>query len=207
MRPGMTLVSFDEWETPKAASRAPQAFCVRSPGSPRRERRRRRVLRCNSNHTHILNPMTEALSDIRDRIHRKSQEYFTLAYARRDKSRWRMFYGATDALLDASMAARAFGKAIRSDPPINLLICYGFLQAIYIQQDAVSILSEAVGIKWNPNDNLTLREIRDTRNRLTGHPAFAGESRNDCHLRSFHITKFVRSPSKVASILKIDWKR
>jgi hypothetical protein len=120
--------------------------------------------------------ITESLSDIRDRIHKKSGEYFTFAYGRRDQASWRMFYGATDALLDASMAARAFSNAVRSDPAIDLLICYGFLQAIYIQQDAVWTLSRAVKIKWRPSDNPKLRQIRDMRNRLTGHPAIAGEN-------------------------------
>lgn len=87
-----------------------------------------------------------------------------------------MFYGAADALLDASMASSAFGKAVKSDPAINLLICYGFLQAIYIQQDAVWTLSRAVGIQWHPNQNPALAKIRDMRNRLTGHPAFAGQN-------------------------------
>jgi hypothetical protein len=128
--------------------------------------------------------ITESLSDIRDRIHKKSGEYFTFAYGRRDHASWRMFYGATDALSDASMAARAFSKAIRSDPAINLLVCYGFLQAIYIQQDAVWTLSRAVEIKWRPNDNPKLRQIRDMRNRLTGHPAIAGENSKPKRLSS-----------------------
>jgi hypothetical protein len=33
----------------------------------------------------------------------------------------------------------------------------------------------AVGLDWNPNSNERLRAIRDIRNRLTGHPALAGE--------------------------------
>lgn len=119
--------------------------------------------------------MPESLSNIRDRIHRKSHEYFTFDYSRRESSRLRMFYGATDALLDASMAATAFGAAVRSDPAIDLLVCYGFLQAIYIQQDAVWTLSRSLGLEWTPNDDLRIIEIRDIRNRLTGHPAAAGE--------------------------------
>jgi len=56
-----------------------------------------------------------------------------------------------------------------------LLTCYGFLQALYVQQDAVMVLSRAVGLSWNPNNDKRLKEIRDARNRLTGHPALAGE--------------------------------
>lgn len=86
-----------------------------------------------------------------------------------------MFYGATDALLDASMAATAYEKAVGSDPAINLLICYGFLQALYIQQDAVWTLCRSLELKWHPNEDDRIKEIRDLRNRLTGHPALAGE--------------------------------
>jgi hypothetical protein len=146
--------------------------------------------------------MSNALSDVRNRIHRKSHEYFTFAYGRRDQSRWRMFYGATDALLDASTAASAFGDAVQSDPAIDLLVCYGFLQAIYIEQDAVLTLARAVGIeKWHPNDNPKLKEIRDLRNRLTGHPAIAGEKSKPKRLSSAIISyDRVRPNSFVGSI-------
>lgn len=106
-----------------------------------------------------------------------------------------MFYGATDALLDASMAARAFSNTTKSDPGINLLVCYGFLQAIYIQQDAVWTLSRAIGIKWSPNDNPKLKAIRDRRNRLTGHPAIAGENSKPKQLSSAIISYDQVSPN------------
>src|SRR5277367_2749467 len=119
--------------------------------------------------------MTDSLSDIRTRLHQKSHEYFTFEYSRRERTSWGMFYGATDALLDASMAAGAFSRAVRGESPVDLLVCYGFLQALYIQQDSVLTLSRAVGLSWHPNDDLVLKRIRDIRNRLTGHPAYAGE--------------------------------
>jgi hypothetical protein len=119
--------------------------------------------------------MTDSLSDIRSRIHQKSQDYFTFAYRRRGKPQWCMFYGATDALLDASMAASSFAQAVTGETGTNLLVCYGFLQALYIQQDAVSIISRSIGIDWHPNTDPRIRQIRDIRNRLTGHPAFAGD--------------------------------
>ncbi|HZT24213.1 MAG TPA: hypothetical protein VFA57_00800 [Pseudolabrys sp.] len=118
-----------------------------------------------------------SLADIRDRIHSKAENYFTLEYRKRDPKDWRMFYGATDALLDASMAASAYDKAVKSDPAVDLLVCYGFLQALYIQQDAVWTLSRSIGLDWHPNNDPKIREIRDLRNRLTGHPAFAEKSR------------------------------
>lgn len=128
--------------------------------------------------------MPQSLSGIRDRIHRKSHEYFTFDSTRRERAKWRMFYGATDALLDAGMAAAAYARSIASNPGVDLLVCYGFLQAIYVQQDAVWTLSRAVGLDWHPNMDARLKEIRDTRNRLTGHPALAGEKENPPRLSS-----------------------
>jgi hypothetical protein len=128
--------------------------------------------------------MTNGLAEIRGRIHRKSEEYFTLSHGRRGAKAWRMFYGATDALLDASMAAMSYEKAVRSDPAIDLLVCYGFLQALYIQQDAVWTISRSLGLKWRPNDDPRIREIRELRNRLTGHPALAGENDKSKRLSS-----------------------
>jgi hypothetical protein len=89
-----------------------------------------------------------------------------------------MFYGATDALLDASLAAQSYGAITNATSGANLLLCYGFLQALYIQQDSVLTLSRALGLKWHPNSNDRLKEIRDIRNRLTGHPSSAGENGN-----------------------------
>jgi hypothetical protein len=106
-----------------------------------------------------------------------------------------MFYGATDALLDASMAAAAFGKAVKGDVATDLLTCYGFLQALYIQQDAVWVLSRSVGLAWHPNDNHKIKQIRDTRNRLTGHPSLAGEKTKPKRLSSAIISYDAIKPS------------
>jgi hypothetical protein len=96
-----------------------------------------------------------------------------------------MFYGATDALLDASEAAASYRDAITSsNNRANLLACYGFLQALYVQQDAVITLARAVGLSWHPNSDRRLSAIRDARNRLSGHPALAGEHEKPRRLSS-----------------------
>jgi hypothetical protein len=48
----------------------------------------------------------------------------------------------------------------------------------------VTTLSRAVGLRWHPNGNERLKQIRDTRNRLTGHPALAGEKEKPRRLSS-----------------------
>jgi hypothetical protein len=119
--------------------------------------------------------MVDSYSVVRERLHRKSHDYFVFACDRWDSARRRMFYGATDALLDSSQAAASFGHFVSFNVGAKLLACYGFLQALYVQQDAVEVLSRAVELSWHPNNDKRLKEIRDARNRLTGHPALAGK--------------------------------
>jgi hypothetical protein len=133
--------------------------------------------------------MAEALSAIRERLHRKSHEYFVFDESRRSRESLSMFYGATDALLDAQTAALGYGSAISPNTSANLLACYGFLQALYVQQDAVRTLSQAMGLTLNPNSNERLKEIREIRNRLTGHPALAGKHEKPPRLSSAIISQ------------------
>lgn len=132
----------------------------------------------------IADQRPETLSDVRQRIHSKSHDYFVFDYGRRDRRKWSMFYGATDSLLDSHTAAVSYSLAIGSDTGANLLICYGFLQALYVQQDAVRTLSLAVGLDWHPRRDKRLSEIRNYRNRLTGHPSLAGETEKPRRLSS-----------------------
>jgi hypothetical protein len=122
--------------------------------------------------------MQEDFSVVRSRIHQKSHEYFVFSHRRWDREKRNMFYGATDALADTSDAASNYENAISPNAGSNLLVCYGFLQALYVQQDAVTTLSRALGLRWHPNNIERLKKIRDTRNRLAGHPALAGERDN-----------------------------
>ena len=123
----------------------------------------------------LIREMENSYSIVRARLHSKSHDYFVFAHGRWDRARRRMFYGATDALLESSEAATSYGQFVSSNNGAKLLACYGFLQALFVQQDAVMILSRAVGLRWHPNNDKRLKEIRDARNRLTGHPALAGE--------------------------------
>jgi hypothetical protein len=76
--------------------------------------------------------MAEDFSTIRTRIHNKSHNYFFFELGRWDRASRGMFYGATDALLDATQAAASYPNVVSSDTAVNLLACYGFLQALYI---------------------------------------------------------------------------
>jgi hypothetical protein len=117
--------------------------------------------------------MTGGYSTARQRIHDRANNFFTVArFSTEQRTR---FFGATDALLDVDISASHFSEGVRAAPMSGLLLCYGFLQALYVQQEAVTTLSRAVGLRnWKPDDVPELLEIRDIRNRLIGHPNETG---------------------------------
>lgn len=53
-------------------------------------------------------------------------------------------------------------------PGSSYLLAYGFLQALFLQQDAVEHLHDAIQLPWE-SDPL-LKEIREIRNDSIGHP-------------------------------------
>ncbi len=108
---------------------------------------------------------------MRERILSKAHEYFRPFPEPHTKTQRRFIFGATDALLDASEIARSYKRCIGGDWAANVLASYGFLQALYVQQDAVWNLCKAFNLNWKPNDVTRLAEIREIRNRLCGHPA------------------------------------
>jgi hypothetical protein len=116
--------------------------------------------------------IADSYSAIRFRIHEKAHNYFV--FARLPQRQKNQFFGATDALLDTNIGEHAFSGGIKAAPASQLLICYGFLQVLYVQQDAVAILSKSLGMRWKPESDVGLKMIRDARNRLCGHPAEAG---------------------------------
>jgi len=89
--------------------------------------------------------------------------------------------GALDVLLDCSNALHEFNINRATGNVPKLLDCYGFLQVLYIQQDAVRELSLLVGLTtrsgrgftgWGPRNNrLKCRLVRDVRNNVVGHPS------------------------------------
>ncbi|NNU17578.1 hypothetical protein HK107_14700 [Parvularcula sp. ZS-1/3] len=88
------------------------------------------------------------------------------------KTRSRLF-GALDALRDANSAVRAYPDAITNAPSSGVLACYGFLQALYVMQDAVKCLSESLGVKFDPHANPDTAILRSARNVSVGHPALS----------------------------------
>lgn len=110
---------------------------------------------------------------MRERLHRKANSYFAFEERRWDGTAQRLFLGATDALLDTEFALSNVAGGIPADRQQAVLACYGYLQALYIQQDAVALIWRALGIAGDPLADTKVRRVRELRNRVAGHPARA----------------------------------
>jgi hypothetical protein len=87
---------------------------------------------------------------------------------------WFRLCSAMDALEDTDQALAAHrGRAWESTTAtvgLRYLAHYGFLQAAYVQQDALDTLYEVLGLAKDPDRFPKLREIRQLRNDAIGHP-------------------------------------
>jgi hypothetical protein len=108
--------------------------------------------------------LNETYSAILEGIHEKAQEY--LFFERLSKHKRNQFFGATDALFDTNINASDYSVGFRSAPRAGILLCYGFLQVLYVQQDAVKTLADTLDIPWKPEYDPELEKIRDVRNRF-----------------------------------------
>lgn len=113
----------------------------------------------------------KVLGEVRERLHRKATDYFAYDLKRWDRAKWRLFFGATDALLDTEFALSNIGRGIPTDKQHSILTCYGYLQALYIQQDAVASIWKALGLSGDPLSDTKVQHVRELRNRIAGHPA------------------------------------
>jgi hypothetical protein len=111
----------------------------------------------------------ELEQQIRDFINNPRKRHALL----QDTAAWNMLCSCLDTVGDTELAISTYEQS--SNPPTvgdTYLLAYGVLQALFIQQDAVENLCQALVIDYVP-DKL-LKEIRDIRNDSTGHPTKRG---------------------------------
>ena len=84
---------------------------------------------------------------------------------------------------DTELAIESFEKEIevQNDHGALYLRTYGLLQALFLQQDAVKHLSEATDIPFDLSGYSGLKDIRDLRNDIIGHPTKRGGSKPSYH--------------------------
>lgn len=64
-------------------------------------------------------------------------------------------------------------RGIPAEKQHAILACYGYLQALYIQQDAVALIWKALNLTGAPLADPKVQRVRELRNRIAGHPARA----------------------------------
>lgn len=93
-----------------------------------------------------------------------------------DHPRWFKLCSSLDALGDAEFAIASYSKLEKvEDDGEKYLILYGILQVLFVQQDSISHLMEALDIPYTPDS--TLNRIREVRNNSIGHPTKRGKDK------------------------------
>jgi len=110
------------------------------------------------------------LSEEVDTIRNKANSLLAFKIERRSQEQWSKFWGCLDTLRDMDEAIFELLKLKRKPTRLE---CIGFLQALVSQQDAVFHLSKCIGLEWKPSHADALEVIRDLRNRVTSHSAWA----------------------------------
>jgi tetratricopeptide (TPR) repeat protein len=93
-----------------------------------------------------------------------------------DNAVWNLLCSCLDTIGDTELAINAYERS--SNPPptgVTYLLVYGLLQALFIQQDAVENLCQALVIDYVPQKLLV--EIREIRNDSIGHPTKRGKNK------------------------------
>jgi len=97
---------------------------------------------------------------------------------RQDKRLFSQLCSSMDAIEDTASAILAFeAECFPDTKPALYLVVYGLLQALYLQQDAVRHLAEALHSPIKLSDWPELEEIRRIRNTAVGHPTRTDRSR------------------------------
>ncbi len=104
---------------------------------------------------------------IRDLINTPRKQYLLM----KQMNLWSQLCSCLDVIGDTELAIAAYiHKEFSQNTGANYLAVYGLLQTLFLQQDALFHLCEALGI-GDPRDNYPrLKEIREDRNASVGHP-------------------------------------
>ncbi len=131
--------------------------------------------------------ITESLNLIRSIINkpRIHHQYF------QNKETFFQLCSSMDAIADTenSISAYPLGKELEkqiTDKGTIYLLIYGLLQSMFLQQDAVINLAEAIGSPLNLKDYPKLVNVREIRNNSIGHPTKRGKSKK----LSFHFINY-----------------
>lgn len=117
-----------------------------------------------------MQDISQLVDEVRDLINRPRKQYALL----QDRAMWAMLCSSMDIIEDTELCFDAFltQDIDRADDGVKYVFVYGTLQALFLQQDAVQTLYEALTIQYTPDP--ALGKIRDIRNDSVGHPTKRG---------------------------------
>lgn len=118
-------------------------------------------------------PLNERISKIRDLINSFRKQNLLI----RDSALWYMLCSCMDTIGDTEEALESFLKldTDSSDKGRNYLRIYGALQALFVQQEAIKNLHEALKIPYT--EDTALEKIRHIRIDAAGHPTNRGNKK------------------------------
>ena len=119
-----------------------------------------------------LEEYIEGTGKIRDLIN-EPQNHTNLS---KDKSLFAMLCSCLDTIGDTDRCLEAFLTVDidKLDKNAQYVYIYGTLQAFVVQQDSVRHLLDSLGISYSLNLLSPLKDIREIRDRSTGHPTDTG---------------------------------
>lgn len=88
----------------------------------------------------------------------------------RNRPTWLQLTTALDVIEDTELAVEAYRAGDSCSVGDLYLQIFGVLQAVFLQQDAVAHLAEALGVTLDFDAHPRLKDIRDIRNDVAGHP-------------------------------------
>jgi hypothetical protein len=93
----------------------------------------------------------------------------------KERNRWLQLCSSLDVIGDTELAFEAhITETLRENWGVSYLIVYGVVQALFLQQDALFNLADALAIPETLDKYPRLREIRELRNASIGHPTRQG---------------------------------
>jgi len=111
--------------------------------------------------------MHEYTREIRDSINEPRAEYALL----KNLGLWHQLCSCLDAIEDTELAIASYSAGeFAAGDGAHYLAVYGVLQALFLQQDAVSNMCESLKIAQGLDSYPRLREIREVRSASVGHP-------------------------------------
>ncbi len=113
-----------------------------------------------------MKKIERVLSKLRDRVN----AIRTLHNLFADRVKWATICASMDVIGDTELAIRAYNDKGTSEISNgeSYLIVYGIFQALFIQQDAMADLADALGVTFSFSPDL--KNIRELRNISVGHP-------------------------------------